>query len=258
MLRELLADWLSLDGRLVRTLALLVKPGRLTERYLEGNRVVFLRPFRLYLIASVLLFSSLLSLRAPDASEVNLYIAGQLVTEAPAVQGRLNLTLFQPNSALSRWLALQEAERIGKLRLRPAQQVLDALFAGLRRGLPTACILFVPFLALGLKALYFRTRILYVDHLVFALHVQSALFLGLSVTWLLCRLFAMELFPSMLTYVLAGCLILFVYMPWALHRIYRQHWRWTVLKALLLILIYGQLLKLILGGATLLITTNLS
>ena len=80
LLRELLDEWLALDGRLVRSLAVLARPGRLTERYLDGRRVAYLRPFRLYLLASVLLFSSLLSLRAPDAGEVNLYIAGQLVT----------------------------------------------------------------------------------------------------------------------------------------------------------------------------------
>ena len=34
--------------------------------------------------------------------------------------------------------------------------------------------------------------------------------------------------------------------------------RWTILKAVLLILIYGQLLKLVFGGAALLVTLQLS
>ncbi len=142
--------------------------------------------------------------------------------------------------------------------VRPPQQVLDGLFAGLRRVLPSAFILFVPFLALGLKALYLRKKILYVDHLIFALHFQSALFLGLAATWVVCRLLGLGLLPSVLTYVLAGCLMLFVYMPVALNRVYRQRRRWAILKAVLLIFIYGELLKLIGGGATLLVTTSLS
>ncbi len=58
LLHELFSEWLALDGRLFRTLAQLVRPGRLTVRYLAGRRAAHLRPFRLYLLASVLLFSS--------------------------------------------------------------------------------------------------------------------------------------------------------------------------------------------------------
>lgn len=256
LLRDLLDDWFSLDGRLLRTLIELMHPGRLTERYLAGQRVAHLRPFRLYLLASVLLFSSALSLRAPDASEVNLYVAGHLATEGPAIQGRPNLTLFQPNSAINQWIAKRQALNIEDLRRLPPQEVLDGLFAGLRRVLPTALVLFVPFLALGLKVLYLRKKILYVDHLIFALHFQSVFFLGLAVTWLLCRPLGLSINLSVLMYALATLLILFVYMPLALHRVYRQPRKWTLLKSILLILIYGELLKLIGGSATLLVTTT--
>ncbi len=258
VLHEILDDWLSLDSRLGRTLAQLAVPGRLTERYLEGKRAAYVRPFRLYLLASVLLFSSLLSLRAPDATRFNVYIAGQLVTEAPAVKGRTDLSLSEPDSMIERWIMRRQDREIARLRSIPPQKLLDGLFAGLRRAMPSAFILFVPFLALGLKALYLRKRILYVDHLIFALHFQSALFLGLSAIWVLCRLLGLELLPSMVVYVLAGLLMLLIYLPLALHRVYRQRRRWTALKAVLLIFIYGQLLKLIGNGAVLLVTTTLS
>ncbi len=257
LLRELLDEWLSLDGRLVRTLGLLPRPGRLTERYLAGKRAAYVRPLRLYLIASVVLFSSLLSLRAPDAAEVNLYIAGHLVTPAPPVQGRMNLTLFEPDSAINQWVARQTVQDMEELRRLPPQELLDTLFAGLRRVLPGAFILFVPFLALGLKVLYLRKGILFVDHLIFALHFQSALFLGLSATWVLCRLLGFALVPSMLTYVAAGLLMMVVFLPWALHRVYRQRWWWTAVKSVLLIFIYGQVLKLVGGAAMLVVTTRL-
>ena len=255
--REFLADWLSLDGRLARTLALLVRPGRLTVRYLKGQRASYLRPFKLYLMASVLLFSSLLSLEAPDASEINLYLGGQLVTEAPAVQGRLNLTLFKPGSWFGHWIIGQLGDGLETMRQKPPQELLDALFAGLRRLLPSALILFVPFLALALKGLYLRSRALYVDHLVFALHVQSALFFALALTWLICRLIGSPLFVSFLAYMLVSLLILAVYVPMALRSVYRQRWAWTLLKALALLVIYGQLLKFVIGGVTLLAASRL-
>ncbi len=94
--------------------------------------------------------------------------------------------------------------------------------------------------------------------MIFALHFQSALFLGLSATWLLCRLLGLGVTPSVLLYALTTLLILFVYLPQALHRVYRQRWKWTILKTVLLIFIYGELLKLIGGSATLWVTTTLS
>ena len=50
--RELLSDWLSLDSQLLRSFRALARPGRLSEVYLAGKRAPFLRPFRLYLVAS--------------------------------------------------------------------------------------------------------------------------------------------------------------------------------------------------------------
>lgn len=257
LVHELLAEWLSLDGRLLRTLRTLVRPGRLTEHYLAGRRVAFVRPFRLYLVASLLLFSSLLSLRAPDAAEVNLYVAGELVTPPPAVKGRLDLTLFEADSPVGEWLAKKDAAKIEALQSRPPQELLDALFAGLRRILPSALILFVPFLALGLKILYLRQKILFIDHLIYSLHAQSALFLTLAGAWGLCRLFGAALFVSLLAYVLAGLFMVLVYMPLALHRVYRQSRGWTILKSVLLVVIYAQLLKLVVGAAMLLVTESL-
>ncbi len=180
------------------------------------------------------------------------------MTEAPAVPNRVNLTLFQNDSMVNAWIASRRATQLEQLRALPPQEALDRLFAGLRRVLPTALVFFVPFLALGLKALYLRRKILYVDHLIFALHFQSALFLGLSATWLLCRLLGFALIPSLLMYAFAFLLILFVYMPQALHQVYRQRRRWPALKAVLLVFIYVQLLKLVGSMAALLVTSSMS
>jgi hypothetical protein len=57
MVAETLEDELFVDRRLPRTLlALLFRPGRLTVEYVNGRVVRYIRPFRLYLITSVLFF----------------------------------------------------------------------------------------------------------------------------------------------------------------------------------------------------------
>ena len=54
---ELLDNFLSYDSRVYRTVfPLLFRPGYVCRRYLEGRRVSFLPPFRLYLFASVVFF----------------------------------------------------------------------------------------------------------------------------------------------------------------------------------------------------------
>lgn len=47
----------ALDGRIARTLpSLLLRPGRITRAYLDGQRARFIPPFRLYIVASLLFF----------------------------------------------------------------------------------------------------------------------------------------------------------------------------------------------------------
>ena len=249
LLGELLASWFSLEGRLFRTLGVLWRPGRLTLRYLAGQRAPNLRPMRLYVLASLLLVSSLLALRAPDASEVSFRIAGKLVTAEETADAGRQVTLFAPESPSMRWIGGRWEERLERLQQAPPQRVLDQLFAGLRRMLPAALVLSLPLLAVVLKLLFVRTGTLLVDHLVFALHFQSALFLALVAAWALARLPWVGLLAELLLYVATFLAMVAVYLPLALRRVYGQP-RWlTAVKTLLLIYGYLKVMQLALGLA---------
>ncbi len=119
----------------------------------------------------------------------------------------------------------------------------------MRRYLPAALVLFVPFLAGGLKLLYLRSGTLYLDHLVFALHFQSALFLALVAVWLIAWVLGLGLLPSLLVYAVTSMLMMTAFLGLALGRVYRQGRWWTVAKVVLLLLIYQQLLGLSVGLA---------
>jgi hypothetical protein len=57
LLRDAFGDLFELDSRLWRTLVpLVIKPGRLTHDYLQGRRVRYMPPFRMYLVLSLLFF----------------------------------------------------------------------------------------------------------------------------------------------------------------------------------------------------------
>ncbi len=57
LLRDAFGDLLELDSRLWRTLVpLIIRPGKLTHDYLQGRRVRYMPPFRMYLVLSLLFF----------------------------------------------------------------------------------------------------------------------------------------------------------------------------------------------------------
>lgn len=252
--REILDDVWSLDSRLVRSLRALARPGELSRLYVSGKRAPYLRPFRFYLLASVVLFSTVLTLRPPDASGIDIYIGGELVSAAdtaPIPIGGLDdeaapkvsrsLQFLSPGG-LSVRLA---GERIERLKALPRDEIVEMIFSGLRRMLPTTLVLFVPFLALGLKLLYIRGRAdhtLYLEHLVFALHFQTALFLAVSLAWLARQIAGLAFLASAAVYAAALLAILFVYLPMALRRFYGQSRGWTALKTLAVLLVYSWLL----------------
>ena len=258
LVRELVEESLSLDGRMLTTIRTLPRPGLLTRLYLDGKRVSFLGPLRLYLFASLVLFSSLLALPTPKAAEVDLYIGDDLVTAGPASADRPDIRIMSSDSTGAPWLATRMAGNLARMRQLPPQEILDRFFAGLRSALPIALILFLPFLAGALKLLYIRKRVLYVDHLVFGVHVQSALLLALAATWLLARLAGFGLTASVLAYIGVFLLMLTVYLALALRRVYGQRWRMTIPKTLALLLAYvALLLQGVVGPAIVLVLFRL-
>ena len=57
LITEVLGDFLSVDGRVMRTMpSLIFSPGKITKAYLDGKRQRFVPPFRLYLLSSFIYF----------------------------------------------------------------------------------------------------------------------------------------------------------------------------------------------------------
>lgn len=249
LLREVVEEVLSVDGRTLRTLRMLVHPGRLAELYLGGKRAPYLAPMRLYLLASVVLFSSAFALEPLDANEVDLYIGGDLVTEAEPVAGRPDLTLFNQNSGFERWMRARYADNFTRLKAMPPQDAINVVFRGLRSAMPIAMIAFVPVFALFLKLLYVRRHVLYVDHLIFAAHFQAALFFTFAIVWLVAKAVQLPLVWTMLVQFLAFLLMMTIYLSTALRRLHRQS-RWlTGIKTFLLFFGYGYALSSVVGPA---------
>ena len=247
VIREVASEWLSLDSRLLRSLRALVVPGKHSELYLAGHRAPFVRPFRLYLVASVLLFSTVLAFDNPSAENVDIYVGDELVSSAGDSEVSYSLQILG-DSWVERLVMPSRERTVERLRATEPQEIVDRLAGGVRRILPLTLIAFLPFLALGLKLLYIRGRArhtLYFDHFVFAIHYQAALFLALAAAWLAARVLA--LFGGSPLLVVAGYAVVIlampiVYLPMALRRFYGQSRWWTAVKTVILFGVYAQLM----------------
>lgn len=221
LLRELFAEMLELDGRLRRTLIpFLLRPGFLSREYREGRRVRFTSPLRLYIATSLLCFSMIaLTDCVTDADEDDKLV-------------RIDRDDHRVDEAADRRVDRinERIEAFGNL---PPLEQRHRFTAGFTSHMPKALLVLVPVFAAIIGLLTLRRGFLYVDHLVFALHVHSFWFFVLAVTLAL---------PDWLDPL--PQLVMAVYALVAFKRAYDLSWRGALWRAAIGSLLYGLALAL--------------
>lgn len=250
LLTDVLGEILSLESRLFRSLRdLFFHPGRLTEKYLAGKRASQLPPMRLYLVAS-LIFFFLFSLTPPDVADKNVFVGDQVIgRDAPDPEAAGEMRFDFNTGPGSGWLALRLEAQEKRFRQMEPQVLVNAIYDGIARALPKALILFLPLLALVLKLLFLRSKVLYFDHFIFALHFQSFLFCLFSVSW----------FVPIPAILWLACFVLVapVYLMLAMRRVYRQSWMRISLKTAVLLFAYLFVMGAVFSGMLLWVVTSI-
>lgn len=216
-LKDAAGRYVALDGRTWRTLAaLLLRPGFLTREYYAGRRRRYLRPSRLFLVLSLVLFAAMrwgaqwpagdappIEIRAlPVAPGAQVTVARDAarrdVADAPADAPRIALpgitvTVDEGGSvgvAGDGRLAVLLRERMARFNALPARERVEQVVAGTLRYGPYAAFALLPAFALLLAAVYavgrgppHRPR-RYAEHLVFAAHNHAFLFLAATIALL--------------------------------------------------------------------------
>ena len=196
------------SNKIVRTFTtLLFKPGRLTDEYLAGRKGRYITPVRLYLTFSALYF---------------LFAWGAL---AEARGGGVNRLAQQP------WIV-----SLAKTRGVTPQSFVEKIHQRVEKY--ATVFRFASVLVSGafLTILYYGARRYYVEHLVFSLHYYSFDFFTKSVFGLLFVIsgwLGWKLWGQVLNlfYPLA-----FIYLVFALRRVYQQSWGKTMAKSVVLFL----------------------
>lgn len=251
--RELAGDavgeFTGWDGKFAETLRTLVlKPGELTKQWLQGRRMHFISPLRLYLTASVLFF--ILQASVPDLdgrSEIQFSSRGgsdpERVSDAATKTMREGKVLSQAekDSALA---ALAKAPGWAQPLMRRGIEDPEGYKASFRQIIPRTFFALLPLYA-GILALFYRRRH-YPEHLYFAIHLHAFVFIALMLSELT------KLTGSARVATVAGIASLgwiAVYSLAALRRVYGGGWGRTVLKAVGIMTLYLLIALPVLIGA---------
>jgi hypothetical protein len=146
-----------------------------------------------------------------------------------AASGKNEVLQFGPEKSSNRfktWLEHQAKEKIGENGTN-AQLFLSSMIS----NLPYMMLCSIPIFALILKILYIRNRVLYIDHLIYALHIHTFAYV-VSISIILITIGLNRVFPG----VLSGLIIALLWCGFAvqiflsIRRVYRQGWFKSFIK----------------------------
>jgi len=243
-LREAAGRYVRFDGRMWRSLhALLFRPGFLTREYLAGRRRRYVRPARLFVALSIVLFAVLrFASTGPVVIDTGTASADDSARAAHSgggssrlgfdVDSDLNLT-FDAHSM--RWLAPLRA-RVDAFNRLPREAKVDRLMGNVFRYAPYAAIGLLPLFALLLGISYAGGRRRhpgrphrYAAHLVFGAHNHAFVFLVATVIALVAY------WPLRATLIVWSLIYAIV----SLHSVYGGSWFGVVLRTLAVTAVYA-------------------
>jgi hypothetical protein len=232
MVGHFISDYLHFDSKFFRSLLpLFTKPGFLTKEYWEGRRTRYIPPLRLFFFVTIIfmLVTSYFYNRFGQRLKDSIVHIDQVVS--PADSARL-ATMSDTSKIfvkrMNKTVTAKEArEQIAteKRQFDKIQHGFDVVF----KNLKYVTFFLLPIYALIFKMLFIRRRSYYIDHLIYAMHLQTFAYILLSIVFFLPFIFPMELtalrtiaFVSVMTYI-----------GFSLHYLYHQTIWKTVLKSLL-------------------------
>lgn len=249
-LKEELLDTVNIDSRIFQTIIpFTFKPGFLAGEYLAGKRKKYTSPLRLYLLTSIIFFflaqlhdnKTLL-----NSGDSNFKITvdstdGVVMDEATVLELLKKDTLLLREDSLNYNNSdFRKVRREEHLRQSLIKAFTDKEFfiQALYRNLSYILFILMPVFALILKLLYTRRR-LYIEHLVFSLNMHSFTLLLFSFLVIVAMVFPSASGASQWLLV-----VLPVYFAVGMKRFYMQGWFKTILKEIILTVLYSILLAI--------------
>ncbi len=254
-LHEFIGHYVALEGKLWKTMKLLLlKPGQLSLEYMQGRRVRYIQPLRVYLTFS-LIFFAVIKFMGEDHHIGDVKLEGHPVIQvdpqdkqhaapAPAPAPASGPAASKPDAGSSaspdedegddshaKTASLQKGDEDDESGFKSmiksfARAASDDNGARISKAFfgyaPYAVFAMMPLFALFLKILYLGSGKRYGEHLLFALHTNAFAFLMLTLIILV---------PAGIPFVgkLLGLWLIF-YLPTAMRRVYGGSRKLTTLR----------------------------
>ena len=179
---DFIDDYFTLDTKLFKSfIPLLFKPGFLTLEYFKGRRVGYVKPFRMYIITSIVFFfmtflnqGDYADNNSPELVNMPESVKTEIETEDDgwALSLDTDSTAVDSISVLDMFLE-ERGDRLGEMSDEEINQHLSNFF---QSNIPKALFFLLPIFAFVLKIFFWKRRKYYLEHLIYAMHFQSFLY----------------------------------------------------------------------------------
>ncbi len=267
-IKDAFEDYFSIDSKIFKSLVpLLFKPGFLTIEYIKGKRNSYIPPFRMFLIVSVLYFLLISLMEEKDdfkhikenqTKKTAETIIKNSNNETKTEQDiRLKINGFGDAKMASVMNNLNDSSAQAYISQHGLKAYADSVFADenffyrfisrkffamyltdgknfdglIFNTVQKLVFIMAPIMAFVLFLIYFKKNIFYIQHLIFAFHVHSFIFL-------------MFIFDEILTLLLGDWgsnitfLLILLYLLIAIKKVYKQKWLRSTFNFILLFLGY--------------------
>jgi len=190
------STYFTFDSKLFVSLKyLLTKPSFLSLEYLNGKIEAYLRPIRLYIFISFAFFL-LNSVSSSDSisNEINLANDGNPITIEEVKSEFEKAKTVKNDEEDIGFLEIDKQLFEGKIKkILSDKKELKLFILFLKSKLPILFFFLIPILGALLFLFFYKRKYFYVDHLVFALHLQSFVFVLLIINLLIDWVFKVDL-----------------------------------------------------------------
>ena len=232
-LKNFTTEAFHIDGRIIRTTcALIVKPGYLTLAYFNNSTKKYIQPLKLYFAINLLFFLLIPLLTTSQFKVFN--ISMKSLTGSNQIYQEMIKNQIQAKDV--------------------SEVIYEERFnAHLKYNQPALVFIIIPFFALVLKIVNFKSKRYYVEHLFFSIHFLSTFLLFLLIIISLYRFltFGLKFFSISIGVVALIILAIFVillaiYLMVAIKKYYKNRTLLSTFKSIILLTSF----LLIFGGYT--------
>jgi hypothetical protein len=194
---EFVGHHVALEGKLWKSLGLLLfRPGRLTLEYINGRRVRYIQPLRLYLTLSVIFFAVMQYAhvgvhigdgkgKAPAAASVAGTAAktGDVAKTSELIEEDHPGEIDEGTHGLRKFVGRYDAhwaDKLGQFSAMSGEERSELMSEAFYHYVPYAVFFMMPVFALYLKILYLGSGRRYGEHLLFALHSNGFAYLAFT------------------------------------------------------------------------------